>query len=127
MTEPQAPPTESPGKPHVHVVPLPILLAVFAALIVLTWITVAATRIDLGSWNLVIAMAIATVKATLVALYFMHLRYDKPFYSLLFVTAVLFVGIFISLTLMDTLEYQPDTDPWDETAAVWRQPCEPHA
>ena len=98
-----------------HVVPLYVLLAVFAALIVMTWLTVAATKVDLGRWNLVVAMGIATCKAALVALYFMHLRYDKPFYGLLFLTGVLFVGIFISLILLDTLEYRSDTDPWSQS------------
>ena len=54
--------------------------------------TVAATWVDLGGWNLWIALGIATVKASLVALYFMHLRYDNPFYALIFVTALVFLG-----------------------------------
>lgn len=98
-----------------HVVPLYVLLAVFAALLIMTWLTVTATRVDLGRWNLGIAMGIATIKAALVALYFMHLRYDSPFYGLLFLTGLLFVLIFISITLLDTLRYQPDTNPWTQT------------
>ncbi len=90
-----------------HVVPVPVLLTVFALLMVLTVVTVSATRIDVGSWNLWIAMGIATVKAALVALYFMHLRYDHPFHGLLFLTALVFLALFLSLTLLDTLEYQP--------------------
>lgn len=93
-----------------HVMPVPILLAVFAALIVLTFATVAATWIDLGAWNLWLAMGIATVKAGLVAAYFMHLRYDNPFYTLLFAAALTFLALFIALTLMDTLEYRSDLD-----------------
>ncbi len=90
-----------------HVVPVPVLLAVFATLIVLTAATVGATWVDLGSWNLAIAMGIATVKAALVALYFMHLRYDHPFHALIFVTGLVFLTLFLSLTLLDTLQYQP--------------------
>lgn len=90
-----------------HPIPLPTLIGVFLALMVLTFVTVAATWIDLGDWNLWVAMAIATAKAALVALYFMHLRYDNAFNSLLLVTALLFVLLFIGLTLMDTLAYQP--------------------
>jgi cytochrome c oxidase subunit 4 len=102
----------------VHVVSAPVLLAVFASLIVLTYATVAATQFNLGDWNLVIAMAIATVKAALVALYFMHLRYDKSFYTVIFLAALLFVGLFIAGTLLDTIEYQPDTDPWADAVSV---------
>ena len=93
-----------------HVMPVPILLGVFFALIVLTFATVAATWIDLGPWNLGLAMGIAMVKATLVAAYFMHLRYDNPFNALLFGAALLFLALFISLTMLDTLEYRPDID-----------------
>jgi len=89
-----------------HVVPLWVLFGVFVALIALTVLTVAATWVDLGAWNLAVAMGIATVKAALVALYFMHLRYDKPLHGLIFVTALAFLALFIGLTLMDTMEYQ---------------------
>jgi len=101
--------TETPNShPHSgHVVPVGVLLAVFFALTVLTVVTVAATWVDLGEWNLAIAMVIATVKAALVALYFMHLRYDHPFNALILVTALAFLGLFISVTLLDTVEYQP--------------------
>ncbi len=112
---------ERPGAgqgPVVHVVSVPILLAVFAALMVLTYATVAVRGIDLGVWNLLIAMGIATVKAALVALYFMHLRYDKPFNAILFVVGVLFVALFISLTLLDTITYQPDVGDWTETTSL---------
>lgn len=93
-----------------HVMPLPVLIGVFLALMVLTFLTVAATWFDLGWFNLPIAMAIATVKATLVALYFMHLRYDSPFNGLVFLIAIAFVALFILITLLDTLEYKADVD-----------------
>ena len=95
-----------------HVVPLPVLLAVFAALVVLTVATLAASWVDFDPWNLWIAMGIATLKATLVALYFMHLRYDHPFHAVILVTALVFVMIFIGLTLNDALQYQPDISNW---------------
>ena len=98
-----------------HVVPVRVLLTVFALLMVLTVVTVSATWIDLGSWNLWIAMGIAAVKAALVALYFMHLRYDHPFHGLLFVTALVFLALFVSLTLLDTLEYQPAIETLQES------------
>jgi cytochrome c oxidase subunit 4 len=118
---PLAPQAGHPAPGHglsVHVVSAPILLGVFAMLIALTYATVAVTHFNLGNWNLVIAVAIATVKATLVALYFMHLRYDKSFYAVIFVAALLFVALFISLTLLDTIEYQPQTDPWAGAVSI---------
>jgi cytochrome c oxidase subunit 4 len=49
-----------------------------------------------------------------VALYFMHLRYDKPFNAILFLTALVFVALFVSLTLLDTLQYEPDLSNWPQ-------------
>ena len=96
--------------PMGHVVPPAVLLAVFAVLVLLTVVTVAAAtpRFDFGSWNVWIALAIATIKASLVALYFMHLRYDNPFYGLIFVTALLFLAVFLGIVLLDVSGYQPD-------------------
>lgn len=95
-----------------HVVPLGVLVAVFVALGILTFVTVAATWVDLGEANLWIALAIATVKASLVVLYFMHLRYDHPFNALVFIAALAFLTLFISSILMDTSQYQPDITNW---------------
>jgi cytochrome c oxidase subunit 4 len=97
-----------------HVMPASILLGVFATLIGLTVLTVAVTWHDFGSWNLLVALAIATVKAALVALYFMHLRYDHPFNGLVFVVALVFLGLFMSLTLLDTQQYQADVAAYQQ-------------
>jgi cytochrome c oxidase subunit 4 len=93
-----------------HVVPLQILIGVFVALIVLTWLTVAVTAVDLGSLNLWVALAVATIKGSLVVLYFMHLRYDSPFNSLVFVTALVFLFLFLGITIMDTIQYHPNIE-----------------
>jgi cytochrome c oxidase subunit 4 len=95
-----------------HVVPFPVLLAVFLALGLLTFATVAATWVNLGPANLWIAMAIAVVKASLVVLYFMHLRYDHPFNGLIFVVGLLMLALFVGITLLDTYQYQPDIVNW---------------
>lgn len=84
-----------------------MLFAVWGALLVLTGVTVAVTWVDLGTYNLWIALAIAGIKASLVVLYFMHLRYDHPFNAIVFITALLFVVLFVGLALMDSYEYQP--------------------
>ena len=92
-----------------HVTPVRLLIGVWGALMVLTIITVAVTTVDFGPRiNLVVAMAIATVKAGLVVTYFMHLRWDRPFNTLVFLGSLLFVSLFISMTLFDKSEYEPD-------------------
>jgi cytochrome c oxidase subunit 4 len=95
-----------------HRVPLPVLAATLLALLVLTFITVSVTLVpwlDFGrAGNLWIALVIATLKATLVALYFMHLRYERPFNAVVLVCALLFVMLFCSLVLVDSRMYQPD-------------------
>lgn len=96
---------------HVHVVPAAVLLAVWGALMVLTVITVTATWVDLGRLNLVVALAIATLKAALVLLYFMHMRYDQPFNAIVFIGALAFVALFIFFALMDTAAYKPELIP----------------
>ncbi len=96
---------------HLHVMPFKVLAAVFATLLVLTVVTVAVTRVDLGNFNLWIAMAIATVKASLVVLFFMHMLYDRPFHAVVFITALLVVTLFIGIALIDTGAYQPEMIP----------------
>lgn len=95
------------GHGHVHVMPPWILIAVFVALLVLTFITVAVTRVDLGPLNIWVAMGVATVKATLVSLYFMHLKYDNRFNLIVFLASFIFVGFFVSIAMLDTRQYQP--------------------
>jgi len=91
-----------------HVVPLWLLLGVGAALIFLTVVTVAVTYVDLGRFNLFVALVIAGIKALMVCLYFMHLRWDRIFNGFIFMGAVVFVILFIGFAMMDSLSYQPD-------------------
>jgi len=80
-----------------------VYAAVLAALLVLTGITVTASYINFGSTsvNVVIALVIASIKGSLVALYFMHLRYDKPVLSVIFVGGLFFLGLLLMLTMID--------------------------
>lgn len=105
--ETAAPHAHGGGAVPIHVAPLWVLGVVFAALMILTVVTVLAIRVDLGALNIWIAMLIAAAKGALVALYFMHLRYDKPLNALVFIASLLFVAFFIGFALMDTAEYQP--------------------
>ena len=73
------------GAVHAHVSPVLFMVAVFGALIFLTVVTVAVSYVDLGPANNLVAVGVATLKAALVATFFMHLRWDKPFHALVFV------------------------------------------
>ena len=83
-----------------HVVPFNTFLYIFLALLVLTVITVAVSRIDLGAMNIVVAMLVASLKATLVVLFFMHLKYENPLTWLyaffpIFLLFLLIGGVFL--------------------------------
>ena len=91
-----------------HVLPLSLLLKVFFALVGLTILTVVTGKMELFGMDLAIAMIIATCKASLVCLIFMHLKYDKPFHGMIFLFSVLCVGLFLAFLTLDTKEYQAD-------------------
>jgi cytochrome c oxidase subunit 4 len=89
------------GAVHAHVSSAQFYWGIFGALVFLTFLTVLVSYYDFGSANIVIAMAIATAKAGLVATFFMHLRHDNLFNTLTFLAAFLFLAIFILLTYDD--------------------------
>jgi cytochrome c oxidase subunit 4 len=91
-----------------HALPKSVLIGAAATLLTLTAVTVATSRLDLGGFNVVLALAIACLKASLVALFFMHLKYESRFKALVFVSAVLFAALFIGFVIFDTTQYQPD-------------------
>jgi cytochrome c oxidase subunit 4 len=70
-------------------------LIVFALLLLLTATTIAANRIDLGPFNTLVALSIAAVKAVLIALYFMHLRYSGGLTRLVVLAGLLWLGILL--------------------------------
>lgn len=97
-----------------HTAPMPLLIGVLGALILLTILTVAVTAVDLGSQgNFIVAMVIATVKAILVMGYFMHLFWDSRFNVVAFCSSFLFALLFFGMALLDRQETQPDIDAWE--------------
>ena len=101
-----------------HVVPAKYLFATCAALLVLTMLTVAAAQVDftkygLPEMNIVVALAIAVVKASLVCLFFMHLFWDRPINAYIIIVALAFVGIFIAFAMTDTFEYRADQQQYE--------------
>lgn len=88
---------------HNHVLPMRTYLLVGAALFVLTALTVSAAQIDLGAWNAIVAFVLAGTKAALVAMIFMHLKYDNRLFMVIFLIGIVFITLFIGLTMFDTL------------------------
>ncbi len=86
-----------------YVVPLKYYLGTGIALLVLTVITVLVARIDLGVLNVPIALAVAILKASLVITFFMGLRWDKGFNTLILLSTIVFILIFMAFTLSDTM------------------------
>ena len=84
-----------------HIVPRKTYFAVFAALIVLTATTTAVSFLDLGPWNTVVALGIAFLKATLVVLFFMHVKYSPRLTQVTIAGGLLWLAIMILLTLSD--------------------------
>ena len=92
---------ENPHESHHHVSPKHVYVGVFAALLVLTVITYLVSYADLGPASLPVAMVVACMKASLVIAFFMHLKYEDRTFAFMFVTALVFVGVFFTVTLYD--------------------------
>ena len=86
-----------------HVVPKKVYFAIFAILITLTFTTVLAAFKDLGQMNVVVAVAIAITKATLVVLFFMHVKYSGKLTWVVVAGSLFWLGILIVMTAGDYL------------------------
>lgn len=84
-----------------HVAPKKIYFTVFAGLLCLTALTTGVAYIDLGPWNVVVALAIAICKASLVAIFFMHLRWSASMMRVVAFAAIFWLSILLTLTLTD--------------------------
>lgn len=84
-----------------HVVPPKAYVAVFAALLVLTAVTTSVAFLDLGPWNTAVALGIAFIKATLVVLIFMHLKYSSRLTRVVVAGGLFWLAILLALTLSD--------------------------
>lgn len=110
-----------------HVTPLPTYLKTFGALMVLTIITVAVSRVDLGTTvNLLIALAIAATKASVVAAIFMHLKSDHKFHTIIFASSIIFLFIFVIFTSFDLNERgkaeMMERDRPQDSSKPWAEP-----
>ena len=83
-----------------------MLLSVFFALLFLTGLTVFQSQFDLGNAEIWLSLTIATIKAALVILFFMHLLWDKPINAIIILGSLIFVALFLGFTLMDAEGYR---------------------
>jgi cytochrome c oxidase subunit IV len=86
-----------------HLVSRRIYFVIFGALMVLTGVTVWVATFDLGRWNAIVALSIAVIKATLVVLYFMHVRYSSRLTWVFVCAGVIWLIILFAFTLSDFL------------------------
>lgn len=84
-----------------HIVSPKIYYLIFGALTVLTVVTWSVAKIDLGKMNAVVALTIAVIKATLVVLYFMHVRYSSRLTWVFVCAGFFWLAIMVALTLGD--------------------------
>jgi cytochrome c oxidase subunit 4 len=89
------------GKHEVHIVPKRVYFLVFFALIVLTWVTTYVSTLDLGRWNIFVALAIAIFKASIVALFFMHVWYSTRLTKMIVVAAIFWLILLLFITMTD--------------------------
>ena len=84
-----------------HVSSVKMYVGIFLTLMVLTAVTIAVAFVSLGEFNKVVALGIASFKATLVVLYFMHVKYASRLTKLVIVTGFFFLAILLGETMID--------------------------
>ncbi len=89
------------NKEHVHITSYKQNAIILVVLLVLTYITVFVANINFGKLSLAVAMIVASVKATTVSLYFMHLKYEKPFIRNMVLGVFALFAIVLIITFFD--------------------------
>ena len=84
-----------------HISPVKMYVGIWLVLVCLTVITVSVSYLNMYKFTIFTAMLIATVKVTLVILYFMHIRFEKAIYTYMILAVLATYGIFITLTFAD--------------------------
>ena len=95
---------------HHHVSSTAMFTNVLLTLLVLTVITVGTSRIDFGAANMLIAMFIASIKASLVILFFMHVMWDTAINKIVFLSSFIFLALLFVFTLADQATRRIDHD-----------------
>ena len=99
-----------------HIVPVRTYLNVLIVLLILTVVTVVVSRFDFGELNLLVGMAIATVKAGLVVMVFMHLKYESPLTWLYVLCPILLVATMMAGIFVDKPTRPASQQPIEVTA-----------
>jgi cytochrome c oxidase subunit 4 len=101
-----------------HVIPQKIYFIIFATLLALTALTTGMAYVDLGPWNTVVALVIACFKASLVLLFFMHLRWSTQLNRVVLLSALLWLVILIGITSIDFLSrsWTPVPENWEASS-----------
>ena len=94
-----------------HVISTGIYVGIWATLMFLTALTTGVSFIELGDWNIVLALVIATIKGTLVVLFFMHLYYSTKLTKVAMIAAIFFLFLLLSLSMTDYLTRAWQTNP----------------
>ena len=94
-----------------HVIPIGIYVGIWATLMFLTALTVFVSFIELHDWNIVLALVIATIKGTLVVLFFMHLYYSSKLTKVTVIAAIFFLFLLLALSMTDYLTRSWLTNP----------------
>ena len=101
-----------------HVVNKKFYFFIFVTLVILTIVTALVATVDLGPLNVVVALLIALCKASLVVLFFMHMRWASHLLHIVAVAALFWLGILMALTLSDyrTRDWTPSPAPWETSS-----------
>ncbi len=100
-----------------HVLPKSIYYTIFLSLMVLTAATVAVAYVNLGSFNFPVAIGIAITKATLVVLFFMHVKYSSQMTKMVVAIAIFFLLVMLGLTMTDYMTRDWFSSPRGSTGA----------
>ncbi|WP_373047088.1 cytochrome C oxidase subunit IV family protein [Vulgatibacter sp.] len=112
---------------HHEPLPVKVYVGVFVGLLFLTFVTVAIAGFDFGDFNMVVAMAVALTKASLVVLYFMNLKHDHDrLNGVIFLTGLFFLVVFIGPTMWDAFT-RDALDPDRARAVEMAPPAAPAA
>tara|TARA_B100000959_G_C14843291_1_gene566994 strand:- start:347 stop:715 length:369 start_codon:yes stop_codon:yes gene_type:complete len=113
-----------------HIISIKTYLMVFISLLLLTVLTVLASMIDFGSFNIVLALLIASFKSSLVLLFFMHLYYDNKINLIFILGSVLFLALFIGITMLDVTKrtdfYEIEGDLVNPRAIMYKTTSDGH-
>ena len=107
---------------HGHIVAKSVYFLVFFTLLALTALTTAIAFVDLGAMNTVAALAIAVTKATLVVLFFMHVKYSSGLTRIVVVAGFFWLAILLALTLSDffTRSWTPIPSGWQSSISQYK-------